>query len=48
MWNFMESKNFHTIIKQYQKAVEDKKVKLRYTAPKSQAFFIQICRILGF
>jgi len=46
-WNFMESKKYHKIIKKYIKAVEDKKVKKRYTAPFSQAFFIQLCRMIG-
>lgn len=48
LWNFMESKNFSSIIKQYIKAVEDKHLRYRYTAPKTQAIFIQLCRILGF
>lgn len=48
MWNFMESRNFSPIIKQYIKAVEDKKLKHRYNAPKLQAVFIQFLRILGF
>lgn len=48
MWNFMESRNFSPIIKQYVKSVEDKHLKHRYTSPKIQAFFIQLCRILGF
>lgn len=48
MWNFIESKNFSTAIKQYIKAVENKKLKFRYTSPKLQAFVIQFCRILGF
>ena len=48
LWNFIESKIFSKIIKQYIKAVEDKKLKHRYTAPKLQAFFVQFCRILGF
>ena len=48
MWNFMEINNFTHIIKQYIKAVETKHLKHRYTAPISQAIFIQFCRILGF
>lgn len=48
MWNFMETNNFTHIIKQYIKAVETKHLKHRYTAPISQAIFIQFCRILGF
>ena len=47
-WNFIEKMNFNSIINQYIKAVEDIKVKFRYTAPKSQSFFIQLQRILGF
>ena len=37
----------YSIIKQYVKAVEDKKLKFRYTAPKSQAIITQIGRIFG-
>ena len=47
IFNFIEKKNFNSIVKQYIKAVEDKKLKHRYTAPKSQAFFIQLGRIFG-
>ena len=47
-WNFIEKKNFDSIIKQYVRAVEDKKVKFRYQAPKSQALFVQLQRICGF
>ncbi len=47
-WNFIEKKNLNSIIKQYIKSVEDKKVKFRYTAPKLQSIFIQFQRILGF
>ena len=46
-WNFVESKNFNSIIKKYIAAVEDKKVKHRYTAPKLQSIAIQIGRIFG-
>lgn len=46
-WNFIESKNYPKIIKKYIKAVEDRKVKRRYTAPFSQAFFIQLGRMIG-
>ncbi len=38
IWNFIESKNYKSIIKQYIRAVEDVKCKHRYTAPKLQAF----------
>lgn len=48
LWNLIESHNFKPIIKQYIKAVEDNRLKRRYTAPKFQAIFIQLCRILGF
>lgn len=48
LWNIIESKNFSSIIKQYIKAVEDKKLKHRYTAPKIQAIFIKLCSMLGF
>lgn len=47
IWNIIEKKNFNSIINQYVKAVEDKNVKLRYTAPKSQAFLTEIGMILG-
>ena len=46
-WNFLEKKSFNSIIKQYIRSVEDSKAKLRYTAPKLQAFFIQLERIFG-
>lgn len=46
-WNFIEKKPFDSIIKQYIHAVEDKKVKKRYTAPKLQAMIIQLQRIFG-
>lgn len=47
-WNFIEKKNFDSIINKYIRAVEDRKVKFRYTAPKTQAAFIQTQRIFGF
>lgn len=47
LWNFIEKKTFDSIIKQYIRAVEDNKVKFRYTAPKSQVLFIQLQRIFG-
>lgn len=47
-WNFIENKNFDCIINKYIRAVEDRKVKFRYTAPKAQAIFIQVQRIFGF
>lgn len=47
IFNFLERKKFDTIINQYIKAVECNKLKHRYTAPKSQAFFIQLGRIFG-
>lgn len=46
-WNFLEKKSFNSIIKQYIKSVEDNRAKTRYTAPKLQAIFIQLERILG-
>ncbi|MDO4283504.1 MAG: SDR family NAD(P)-dependent oxidoreductase [Clostridia bacterium] len=46
-WNFIESKNFNSIVKKYIKAVEVKKVKKRYSAPFIQSFLIQLGRILG-
>lgn len=47
IFSLLEKKNFKSIVKQYIRAVEDKKVKTRYTAPKTQAFFIQLGRIFG-
>ncbi len=47
-WNIIELKNFNSIIDKYVRAVENKKVKFRYTAPKYQAIIIHIGRILGF
>ncbi len=47
LWNFGEYKKFDSIVKQYVKAVESKKPKFRYKAPKSQAILIQIGRIFG-
>ena len=47
LWNFIEKKDFNSIIKQYIKAVEDKNVKFRYTAPIMQALTVQIIQFLG-
>ncbi|MDD3304405.1 MAG: SDR family NAD(P)-dependent oxidoreductase [Clostridia bacterium] len=47
LWNMMESKKFDSIIKKYIAAVEDKKLKHRYTAPKMQAFLVQLGRVFG-
>lgn len=47
LWSMVEVKNFHSAVKQYVKAVEDKKLKLRYTAPWYQAGIVQLGRILG-
>ena len=46
-WNFIEKKDFNSIIKQYIKAVEDKNVKFSYTAPIMQALTVQIIQFLG-
>ena len=46
-WNFIEKKNFNSIIKQYIHSVEDRKLKFRYTAPRTQSFIIQLQRIFG-
>ncbi|MDF2865938.1 MAG: sDR1 [Clostridia bacterium] len=46
-WNITELKNFDSIINKYVKAVEDKKVKFRYTAPKYQAILVRLGRIFG-
>ncbi len=47
IFNFLESKNFSSIVKEYIRSVEDKHVKHRYTAPKIQAFFIYLGRVFG-
>lgn len=47
LWNFIEIKPYHSIIKKYIHAVEDKKMKHRYCAPWYQALFVQIGRIFG-
>jgi hypothetical protein len=47
VFEFLEKKSFNTIVKQYIRAIEDKKLKHRYTAPKFQALFIQLGRIFG-
>ena len=47
LWNFIEMKPYDSIIKKYIKAVEDKNVKHRYTAPAWQSVGIQILRIFG-
>ncbi len=47
IWNFLEQKNFNSIVKKYIKTVEDKKLKFRYTAPWWQSFFVQLGRIIG-
>lgn len=41
-WNFLESKNFKPIIKQYVKAVEDNNYKFRYCRPFIQKLAIKI------
>lgn len=46
-WNFIEKKDFNSVVKQYIKAVEDKNVKFRYTAPIMQALTVQIIQFLG-
>lgn len=47
LWDFLEVKPYNSIIKQYIKAVEDNKLKHRYTAPKWQSAGIQLLRIFG-
>lgn len=46
-WNISQLKNFDSIIDKYVKAVEDKKIKFRYTAPKYQAIIVHLGRIFG-
>lgn len=46
-WNLIEKKDFNSIVKQYIKAVEDKKVKFKYTAPIMQALSVQFIQFLG-
>jgi short-subunit dehydrogenase len=48
IWSLIELKRYDTIISKYIKAVENKKLKFRYTAPWSQAFLIQLARIFGY
>jgi short-subunit dehydrogenase len=48
LWNLIELKNFNSVINKYIRTVESNKVKLRYTAPKYQAFFVWISRVFGF
>ncbi len=45
-FKIMEEKKFANIIKQYIKSVEDSKVKHRYTAPKLQAFLVNVGRFI--
>lgn len=47
LWNFLEVKPYNSIIKQYIKAVEDTRLKHRYTAPKLQSIGIQLLRMFG-
>lgn len=47
MWKLLEQRNYRSIIKQYVRVVEDKKLKHRYFAPWWQAMFVQLGRILG-
>lgn len=47
IWNFIEIKPYKSIIKKYIKAVEDRKVKHRYSAPWYQAMLVQLGRIMG-
>ena len=45
IWETIELKNYDSIIDKYIKAVEDEKLKFRYTAPKGQALATQISRV---
>lgn len=47
IWNFLEQKPYNSIIKQYIRTVEDKKVKHRYHAPWWQVISVQLGRIIG-
>ena len=47
IWDILEQKPYTSIIRQYVKAVEDKKAKSRYYAPWWQVLFVQLARILG-
>lgn len=46
-WNFIEIKPYTSILRKYCKTVEDNHIRLRYTAPWYQSFFIQFGRIFG-
>lgn len=46
-WNFIESKNYRSIVKKYIKAVETKRLKKRYSAPFIQSCLTQLGRIFG-
>lgn len=41
LWNILEQRNYHSIIKQYVKAVEAPVLKHRYCAPWWQAALVQ-------
>lgn len=47
-WEISETKTFNSITRKYIRAVEDKKVKFRYTAPLGQTIITQLARIIGF
>lgn len=47
IWNFLEQKPYHAIVKQYIKAIEAKHPKHRYSSPWWQTFFVQLGRIFG-
>ena len=46
-WNFIESKNFKSIIKKYVKAVEANNNKFRYSAPFIQYIFTKLRVLFG-
>lgn len=46
-FKLVEEKSLDSIVVQYVRAVEDKKLKFRYVRPKSQGAFIQLQRIFG-
>lgn len=47
IWETIELKKYDSIIDKYIRAVEDKKLKFRYTAPMSQSIIVTLARIFG-
>ncbi len=47
IWNFLEQKPYHAIVRQYVKAATDKHPKKRYSSPWWQTALVQLGRIFG-